>query len=79
MIDLEYLGWFATALFAVSYFVKSRRHLQYIQAVSATLWVAYGVAISSMPVIIANVIIILAALVNSFGFFNGQSSRRSLG
>ena len=61
---LESIGWLATALFALSYFVKSRVHLQYIQAASACLWVGYGITIGSNPVIIANLIIIGAALVS---------------
>lgn len=59
---LEALGWVATSLFAISYLLKTRQALQIIQASSAALWIGYGIAIDSSPVIVANVIIIASAL-----------------
>lgn len=59
---VEAIGWAATFLFACSYFFSSRQVLQVIQASSALLWVGYGFIIQSMPVVIANVIIISAAI-----------------
>jgi uncharacterized protein with PQ loop repeat len=37
-----------------------------IQALAALLWIAYGVAIHSRPVIVANVIVASAAVYSSF-------------
>ena len=64
MIDL--LGWVATALVVVSYLTKQPQALRRIQGVSACLWLAYGVAIHSNPVIVANIIVATAAILTSF-------------
>ena len=54
---LEGLGWMATALFAVSYFAKTSRAMRRLQASAALLWVAYGIWINALPIIVANVIV----------------------
>ncbi len=56
------LGWIATAVFAASYFSKSARTLRWIQAGAAVLWVIYGLAIRSAPVVVANLIVAVAAM-----------------
>jgi uncharacterized protein with PQ loop repeat len=50
------IGWAATVVLCVSYFVKTGR-LRAVQAASAVLWMAYGIAIHSAPVIVANLIV----------------------
>ena len=50
------LGWFATAVFCISYF-SAAATLRRWQAAAASLWVAYGAAIHSLPVIAANVLV----------------------
>jgi hypothetical protein len=59
-------GWAATAVFTGSYFCKSVNGLRIVQAGAATLWIAYGVAVRSAPVIAANVIVAVVALFVSF-------------
>ena len=59
---LEALGWLATAVFSVSYLYKSGSALRRVQAVAALLWIAYGIAIASKPVIAANAIVATAAV-----------------
>ncbi len=60
------LGWVATALVVVSYMTRQAGTLRRIQAVAACLWLAYGVAIRSNPVIVANIIVVAAAVLSSF-------------
>ena len=62
---LNLIGWTATAVFSTSYFFKEAATLRKIQAVAASLWVFYGVAIHSAPVVVANLIVGIAALYTS--------------
>lgn len=58
---LEWIGWVATAMFAVSYFCKRDTHLRYVQAAAAVLWICYGMIIGAAPVIIANLVVAAVA------------------
>lgn len=60
------IGWTATAVFSSSYFFKEAAALRRIQAAAALLWVIYGVAIHSAPVVVANLIVGIAAVCTSF-------------
>jgi hypothetical protein len=62
---LNLIGWTATAVFSSSYFFKEAATLRRIQAAAASLWVLYGVAIHSAPVIVANLIVGIAAIYTS--------------
>ena len=62
---LNVIGWTATAVFSSSYFFKEATTLRRIQAAAASLWVLYGVAIHSAPVVVANLIVGVAALYTS--------------
>jgi hypothetical protein len=64
MSDL--IGWAATALFASSYFCKEPRTLRRVQAVAASVWIAYGVLIQAWPVIVANVVVASLAVASSW-------------
>ena len=66
MRSLDWIGWVATAIFSCSYFVRSSAMLRRIQAGAALMWVAYGVLIGAMPVVVANVIVAAAATYSSF-------------
>lgn len=59
------VGWAATAIFAVSYFCKGAR-LRLVQAVAAATWAAYGLLIHSLPVIVANILVVTLALVTAW-------------
>jgi hypothetical protein len=48
-----------------SYFFKKAATLRRIQAAAAALWVIYGVAIHSAPVVVANLIVEIAAIYTS--------------
>lgn len=62
---LDMVGWFATGVFAVSYFVKDAALLRRIQALAALMWIGYGAAIGSIPVVGANAIVAGLALYSS--------------
>ena len=57
----ELLGWIATGLFAVSYRFTNTRILLSLQIYAACLWIVYGISIKAVPVIVANLIIVLTA------------------
>jgi hypothetical protein len=63
---LDTLGWTATGIFSTSYFFKQPAALRKIQAGAALLWVVYGMAIHSAPVVVANLIVGVAAVYTSF-------------
>ena len=59
---LNVIGWTATAVFSSSYFFKEAATLRRIQAAAASLWVLYGVAIHSAPVVVADLTVGIAAI-----------------
>jgi hypothetical protein len=65
-MSLDWIGWVATAVFAVSYFCKQPVRLRQVQAVAALLWLAYGWAIGALPVVVANIIVAAMALGSTF-------------
>ena len=69
---LDAIGWVATAVFSASYFFRSGAALRRVQALAALLWIAYGFAISSKPVIAANTIVALAAVGSAFAARSGR-------
>jgi hypothetical protein len=64
----DLVGWVATAVFMVSYFVKGPIQLRRVQGVAAGLWALYGVMIHSLPVIAANILVASVAIVSSIKF-----------
>lgn len=58
---IEYLGWIATAVFVGSYFCKGSLALRRVQMAGALLWVAYGILIDALPVVVANLMVLGAA------------------
>jgi hypothetical protein len=64
----DLIGWFATAVFMVSYFVKGPVQLRRVQGVAAGLWALYGVLIDSLPVIVANILVASVAIASSIKF-----------
>lgn len=73
---LEALGWLATAVFSVSYLFRSGTALRRVQAAAAVLWIAYGVAIASKPVIAANAIVAAMAVVSGSRYHTQRWTRR---
>ncbi|HEX4600380.1 MAG TPA: YgjV family protein [Gemmatimonadales bacterium] len=62
----DWIGWLATALIVSSYFSKQPATLRRVQAVAALAWAVYGALIHSLPVLVANVIVMSAAVWTSF-------------
>ncbi len=57
------VGWAATAIFAASYFCEGPTNMRRVQAAAAAAWAGYGVLIHSLPVVVANVIVVTLALI----------------
>jgi hypothetical protein len=72
-LSVEYIGWGATALFTLSYFVKGEINLLKLQAIAALVWCMYGVLLNSYPVLVANIIVALSA---SFGVVRHWRQRK---
>ena len=64
MSDL--VGWLATTIFAVSYFVRNPVTMRWVQAAAALCWMTYGIQLHAVPVIVANLIVAGLALYSSF-------------
>jgi Bacterial inner membrane protein len=58
----ELIGWLATAIFAVSYFVRDPASMRRVQAGAALCWIVYGILLHARPVIAANVIVASLAI-----------------
>ena len=66
MRDWTWIGWVATAIFASSYLFKEPGALRRVQAFGAILWIAYGILIHAMPVVVATSIVAVIAIASSF-------------
>ncbi len=64
---VDWIGWVATGVFASSYLFKGQAALRRVQALAASLWVAYGLLIHALPVIVANLVVGGVALWSAFG------------
>ena len=64
-------GWVATTLTVSSYFFKRPITLRVIQATSAFVWLVYGSLIHSGPVLVTNVLVVVAALGSIFFMMKG--------
>lgn len=64
-MNAEWIGWVATAAFASSYVFKDPATLRRIQAGAAVLWIAYGVHMGAMPVVVANLIVAAVAIAST--------------
>jgi hypothetical protein len=68
---LSWLGWVATAVFAISYLCRDAAMLRRVQAAAAVLWVdRRGVA--RLPVIVANPIVAAMAVLSLTGLRQAQ-------
>ena len=60
----EAIGWVGTVAFATSYFLRTAAALRRMQALAACLWIGHGVMIASKPVVAANLLVALGAMVS---------------
>jgi hypothetical protein len=72
---VEWIGWTATAIFAASYLFREPHILRRTQALAAVLWILYGLAINSVPVVVANVVVALIALMSSINRSRSGNAR----
>jgi hypothetical protein len=56
------IGWVATGVFVGSYFFRRPATLRRVQMLGAVLWIGYGVLMKAPPVIVANVLVLAAAV-----------------
>jgi hypothetical protein len=62
----DFVGWLATAIFAVSYFVRNPGTMRWVQAAAAVCWITYGILLHATPVIVANLIVATLAVYTSW-------------
>jgi hypothetical protein len=65
MTTIDYVGWAATAVFVGSYFFRRPATLRRVQMGGASMWIIYGILMKAPPVIVANVLVLLAAVVTA--------------
>jgi hypothetical protein len=53
----DVIGWLATAIFGVSYFVRNPVTMRWVQVSAALCWIFYGVLLHAVPVIAANLVV----------------------
>jgi hypothetical protein len=71
----DWIGWLATAVFAVSYFCRNSAVMRRIQGLAALLWLSYGLLIGSKPLVVANAIVAGLALFSSLRPHAGTSPK----
>jgi hypothetical protein len=59
---------------SVSDLFRSGSALRRVQALAAVLWIAYGIAIASKPVVVANLIVAVAAVGSAVARRGGRGS-----
>jgi hypothetical protein len=72
------IGWLATAIFGVSYFVRNQATMRWVQASAAVCWMLYGILLHAAPVIVANVIVATLAGYSALRSAPEQSPETSL-
>lgn len=72
----EYLGWAATLVFVASYFCRRTEVLRRVQMIGAAMWVGYGVLMQATPVVVANLLVLLAASWTALSRGPSHSSHR---
>jgi Bacterial inner membrane protein len=63
MVDA--IGWIATAIFLASYACRDPSKLRLTQAGAALLWVAYGIVLHAIPIVVANLLVAGVAVYSS--------------
>lgn len=61
-MNVTWIGWAATVVFTASYFTRRQQMLRRVQMAGALLWLGYGFAIDAVPVVVANALVLVAAV-----------------
>ncbi|PYP00593.1 MAG: hypothetical protein DMD61_03640 [Gemmatimonadetes bacterium] len=77
MTKFDWIGWFATAVFASSYCCRQPATMRRVQGFAALAWAVYGALIHALPVVVANVIVAAAAVWSSFSGLAQPASPKS--
>jgi hypothetical protein len=72
------IGWIATAIFGVSYFVRRPAAMRLVQAAASLCWIVYGVRLHAVPIIVANLIVTSLALFSAWRIMQAPSAEVSL-
>jgi hypothetical protein len=70
----EWLGWSATAVFVGSYGFKRPGAIRVVQALGACLWIVYGVLLGARPVVLANTLVVGAAMLSLWRDSRGSAA-----
>ena len=57
----EAVGWAASAVIAMSFLFTDVVRLRIVQICGAVLWIAYGILIASLPIAVANALVLVVA------------------
>jgi hypothetical protein len=68
---IELLGWTAAGVFTTSYFFTRPGILRRVQMLGAALWLVYGVLLAAYPVVVANLMNLVA-----MGWSEWRAARR---
>ncbi|ARN76576.1 uroporphyrinogen decarboxylase [Nonlabens spongiae] len=74
VFQVELLGYFASAMVLLSFFMKNIKMLRTVNCFGCSLFVAYGIFLGSIPIIITNVAILM---VNSYYLFIKDRSSKA--
>ncbi len=74
--NVEAIGWVATSLFTVSFFVKTELSLLRAQMLAAGLWMTYGLLIDKRPVIVANALVAAGSIYKQVLLFSRDGRKR---
>ncbi|WP_299210409.1 YgjV family protein [uncultured Dokdonia sp.] len=69
--SVEVVGYLASLFVLLSFFRKDIRQLRVVNSIGCALFVAYGILLMSIPIIITNIAILL---VNSYYLFVKKTS-----
>ncbi|MEG0309009.1 MAG: YgjV family protein [Clostridium sp.] len=73
---VEWLGYLASVLIAISMFMKNIAKLRFINLIGCLLFAIYGFVIGAYPVAILNTLIVFVNLYYLYGLFNENPSRK---
>jgi uncharacterized protein with PQ loop repeat len=73
----ETVGWLATAVFTASFLFQDATRLRTVQIAGALVWIVYGLLISSLPVVVANVLVFSMACVTTARYHLRSKACRS--
>lgn len=74
MHGIELLGWASAGVFTASYFFQRPEALRRVQMLGASMWAVYGLLLRAPPVVVANVMVLGAAVLTA-----RRSARRNPG